>query len=147
MKNQIKPPLRYYFWIIASAGVFIYSLIAADNYTGKIIVPLIINMVLYLILANHSCYIDIVGYEMVISYLPFNNKVQIPTEGIVEIAYLGGFFNPSEDKNPKNYYVPRVFYDTIKIRYKNSQEIEIFLNIRKSEIKILKKYLYAKLEK
>jgi hypothetical protein len=143
--KKIKPPLLYYCWLFLSLCFFVYSIIHADNWIGKVIIPILISSVLYYFFLNKSCFIELSDDKIIITYLPFKLKSTFPILNINRISYLKGFYDLIKNDNPKNDYIPRICYDTIQIYYENGTKVEIFVNVRNNQFRKIIDYLNSQI--
>jgi hypothetical protein len=140
MIKKIDPPYIYYIWLLLSLAFFTYSIFYADNFVGKIIIPIITSSIVFFYFLNYSCFIKVFKSEIIIYYLPFKYKRTISTINIHHIAYTKGFYDLINNENPKNRFLPRICYDYIQIHYKSGVKMEIRVNVRTGQFKDLLEY-------
>jgi len=126
-------PFSFYFWILTSLVFAINSIINSDNFWGPFIFIAIYIIAAYWYLANYSGQLILTTNKIVVKYsITKYLNFEISLEGVIEYDYKKGFYDMIPGRTyGVNYYVPKICYDTLILKYKKGE-----LELDHQEIKI-----------
>lgn len=137
---KTKNPISLYFCVLTSILFVVNAVLNGDNFWGPFIYILVYTIAVYWYLANYSGRLILTSDKIIVKYtITRYLDFEIPLTGIVEYDYKKGFYDMVSDKSyGVNGFVPKVFYDTLILKYEirndkkeiEKEEKEIKINTR-----------------
>lgn len=137
---KTKNPISLYFCALTSILFVVNAVLNGDNFWGPFIYILVYTIAVYWYLANYSGRLILTSDTIIVKYtITKYLDFEIPLTDIVEYDYKKGFYDMTSEKSyGVNGFVPKIFYDTLILKYEvgnakkeiEKQEKEIKINTR-----------------
>jgi hypothetical protein len=125
---KTKNPISFYFCVLTSMLFTFNAVLNGDNFWGPFICILLYTLAVYWYLANYSGRLILVSDKIIVKYtITRYLNFEVSLTGLVEFDFKKGFYDMASDKSYGiNSFVPRIFYDTLILKYevRNEKEIE-----------------------